>query len=152
MVLDFSHANFVPKRGFVQFGHCFSSILWKWEIQNISNDQKKVKITNYGNIIFIVPANFNFDPVWSYGILVKMVKILIEFKKKYWRDETKWLCFYFHDQHIKIVQKKVLPLNYQILRWPVISKWLRSFIWNQIIMTYYKVSNLKKRRCKYLLR
>ena len=27
----------------------FESIFWKWEIQNISNDQKKVKISNYGN-------------------------------------------------------------------------------------------------------
>ena len=83
-------------------GGSFSSIFGKWEIQNITNDQKKVKISNYGNKFkkntglsstLIVPVIFNFGSVWSYGILMKMVKISIEFKKKSWCDEEKWLSF-----------------------------------------------------------
>ena len=77
----------------------FSSIFWKWEIQNISNDQKKVKnkfTKNTGlSSMLIVLVIFNFDSVWSYGILVKMVKISIEFKKKSWCNEAKWLWFFW---------------------------------------------------------
>ena len=70
------------------------------------------------HIIFIVPAIFSFDPVWSYGIFVKMVRISIEFKKKN-PDMMKQNDFDFRDQQLKVVHKKVLPLNHQILCWPV---------------------------------
>ena len=46
-----------------------------------------------------------------------MLNISIEFKKKFWR--VKQNNFDFRGQHIKIVQKKVLQLNQQILFWPV---------------------------------
>ena len=35
--------------------------------------------------------------------------------------------FDFRDRHIKIVQRKVLPLNHQILCCPVIQHWGSSF-------------------------
>ena len=69
-------------------------------------------------MMFIVLVIFNSDPAWSYGILIKLVKISIEFLKKN-PDMKKLKGFNFRDQSIKIVQKKVPPLNDQILCWSV---------------------------------
>ena len=46
-----------------------------------------------------------------------MLNISIESKKKFWR--VKQNNFDFRGLHIKIVQKKLLQLNQQILIWPV---------------------------------